>query len=411
MRYLPLLALLGLSGLFSASETALFSLDEDGRKLAGRRARALLAAPRNLLLSLLVANLFVNSLFFAIQPWLFAFDDARGALLAGFGSLVALLLAGEIVPKTLALSAPVVVSRWVAWPISVVVTLLTPLWRWMGAILDVLMRLTGEAGKRERRVTPDALAAALERSAEAGLLAAGEADLLAEIVELSSLAVREIMTPRVDMLALDLEASEEEREEVLREAKRSRVTWLPVIRGDADNVVGRVDLRDLLADPRKSIESLVMPVAFVPEVAKVLTMLHTLREKRVAEALVVDEWGGTAGVVTLEDLFEQIVGDMRVEGEDVVKPVIPMGEGRFRVSGSLSLREWNDLLGVEVHPTAFETVGGYVTALLGRIPRAGDRVALGQGLMGEVREVRGRRVVTVDLFLENAAEGSPAWTS
>ena len=88
-----------------------------------------------------------------------------------------------------------------------------------------------------------------------------------------------------------------------------------------------------------------------------------------------------------------------------------LGEGRFRVSGALSLREWNETFGVEVAPNAFETVGGYLTALLGRLPRTGDRVALGKGLVGEVREVRGRRIETVDLSLEDGEGGGVAWTS
>jgi CBS domain containing-hemolysin-like protein len=217
--------------------------------------------------------------------------------------------------------------------------------------------------------------------------------------------VREIMTPRVDMLALDLESGQEERARVLKETERRRLTWLPVVRGDADQVVGRVEVRDLLARPDEPLQAQVMPVCFVPEVASVLDMLAHLRAERVAEAVAVDEWGGTAGIVTLENLFEEIVGDLRVEGELVEKPVIPLGEGRYRVAGALSVREWNELLGTDIVPNAFETVGGYVAALLGRLPKAGERVRLGGGLVGEVNEARGRRVVSLDLFLEEEEEG------
>ena len=412
MNFLPLAVLLLFSGLFSASETALFSLDEGGRNRAGRATRRLLASPRDLLLTILLANLFVNLVFFAAAPVLLGEGrDAGERVLLGLAALLAILLCGEILPKTLALRAPVMVARLVTLPLAVLVRVLAPVRRFLGWVLDILLRLTGEIDKRERAITPETLAAALERSAEAGILAAGEADLLGDIVELSSLRVREIMTPRVDILALDIEDEADERDEVVREAARRRLTWLPVVKGDADNVVGRVALRDLLGHPDRSLESLVMPVTFVPEVANVLTMLGHLRDERVAEALVVDEWGGTAGVVTLEDLFEEIVGEMRVEGEEAVKPVIPLGEGRFRVSGALSLREWNETFGVEVAPNAFETVGGYLTALLGRLPRTGDRVALGKGLVGEVREVRGRRIETVDLSLEDGEGGGVAWTS
>ena len=114
--------------------------------------------------------------------------------------------------------------------------------------------------------------------------------------------------------------------------------------------------------------------------------------------------GAAAGVVSLEDLFEEIVGDLRVEDEEPQKAVIPLGEGRYRVLGEIAIRDWNELLGGQVIANEFETLGGYVLALLGRLPRAGDRVELAAGLFGEVAEVRGRRVHTVDLYLEDFEE-------
>ena len=163
----------------------------------------------------------------------------------------------------------------------------------------------------------------------------------------------------------------------------------------ADNVVGSVEVRDLLAQPHRTVASLVSPVRFFPEVGNVLALLQVMREEGVSEAVVVDEWGGTAGVVTLEDVFEVLVGDLLVEGEEKEVEVVPIGERTYRVSGALALRDWNEWLGFEIVPNAFETVGGYVTAMLGRIPRRGDRVPLRGGLECEVDEVRGRRVRTL----------------
>jgi len=159
-------------------------------------------------------------------------------------------------------------------------------------------------------------------------------------------------------------------------------------------------VRDLLVYPERPLEQLVRPVKFVPEVARVLAVLHALREDRAGEAVVVDEWGGTAGIVTLEDIFEELVGELRAEEEGVEEPVIPLGAGRFRVSGSLSIRDWNELFGAQVVATEFETVAGFVIASLGHIPRSGDRVQLGGGLVCVVDKVRGRRIRTVDLFVE-----------
>ncbi|MFT5829942.1 MAG: putative hemolysin, partial [Bacteroidia bacterium] len=118
---------------------------------------------------------------------------------------------------------------------------------------------------------------------------------------------------------------------------------------------------------------------------------------------VVDEWGGTAGIVNVEDIFEELVGDLRVEGESREISVVPLGEGNYRVAGSLSMHDWNDVFGFQVVPKEYETVGGFVTALLGRIPRAGDEVRWGD-LVLEVHDVRGRRVQTVDMSVHEGED-------
>ncbi len=402
---LPLMGaggLLVVSGFLAGAETALFSLGEREKSNASDRVRLLIESPRELLLTVLLSNLFVNLLFFTSLPLLFPERMSEHGLLTGAQALLALLVVGEIIPKTLALKAPHRVASAVALPLTAMVVWLAPARRAVTGVLDVLLRALGVDASGEEGVSPQTLAAALERSAQDGFLKAGEADLLSEIVDLGHLRVREIMTPRVDMLAADLDHDQSQRAVLLEQTKRQRLTWLPVIRGDADTVVGRVEVRDLLLQPDRPLGELCMPVTFVPEVARVLSMLETLRSERVAEAVVLDEWGGTAGVVTLEDLFEELVGEMRVEDEELERAVIPVGEGRYRVSGATSIRDWNDLFGAQVVPNAFETVGGYVTALLGRIPRGGDRVTLGAGLACEVSEVRGRRVLSVEMYLEQA---------
>lgn len=405
-----LCALLFLSGVFSASETALFSLNDGQRARAGATARRLLAQPRNLLVAVLMCNQVVNVLFFGfvsrLHPVAAEGAPEPSALLVDVGALVALLLAGEILPKSIALRARVPLARLLAPVIAVAFVVLKPV---RALLIQVLNGFTAAIGKvlpDDARLTPEDLATVLASGAEQGELDVGEADLLAEIVELGDIRVREIMTPRVDTVMLDLEETPEQRAATIQLAVKRRLTWLPVVAGDPDSVRGAAALRDLLANPERPLEQLVMPVMFVPEVAYALAMLGSMRDARVAEAVVVDEWGGTAGVVTLEDLFEEIVGELRVEGEELEKPVIPLGEGRFRVSGALSIHDWNDLLGRRIVPNEFETVGGYVLALLGRLPRAGDRVVLGGALTCEVREVRGRRVHTVDLCVVDE-EGPP----
>jgi putative hemolysin len=396
----PLMALAMMSAFFSASETALFSLTRQERERAVPRVRRLLAEPRDLLITVLLCNLLVNVFFFSLAAKLDFGESAQAKVAVAIGALVALLILGEILPKTLALRVTEGVSRVSSVVLTPLVRLLHPVTLAFSRTLELITRALGESAGDELAITPENLAQVLSKSAETGLLESAEADMLSEIVELGGVRVREIMTPRVDALMLDVA---DDPAEVLKEAMRRHLTWLPVIEDDPDHVLGYVRLRDLFVRAGKPLRQLVMPVKFVPEVAGVLALLREFRQDRTAEAVVVDEWGGTAGIVTIENVFEEIVGELRVEGEARETPVVPLGEGRFRVAGALSIRDWNDEFGFQVVPNEFETVGGFVTALLGRIPKAGDETHAG-ALVFEVHEVRGRRILSVDMYVRTEEE-------
>ncbi len=403
LEWVALPLLIGASAFCSGSETALFALTLEQRERAGERVQRLLRDPQGLLVTLLLVNLVVNILFFAVVSGLAPEHDPYRELAWAGAALFAVVFLGEIVPKAFALQLAPRLARHSALAVEALVLVCRPLRRVVQVVLELALRALGEVAREEPPITAESLAEVLEQSARHGLIGVGEADLLAEVVELEGLRVGEIMTPRVDMLALDLDASEDDNLQILARALARRQTWLPAIQSQADDVAGIVRLRDLLRDEEAPLATLVRPALYVPEVASVLDLLKLLRERKATEAIVVDEYGGTAGAVTIEAVFEEIVGDLRVEGEAQEAPVVPLGEGRFRVSGSLSIRDWNEQFGRRVVPEGFETVGGFVTALLGRIPRAGDRVRA-HGLVTQVREVRGRRVASVDMYIEDGAE-------
>ncbi len=387
-----LAGLLVVSACFSASETALFSLSSRDEPRAGPAAQRLLEHPRALLVGILLGNLVVNLLFFAFAgSWLAAFEPVQrwiGSLLV----LGAVVIFGEVLPKTLALRARVEVARALAPLMAVFVAGIAPVRRAADVALEWIYRAIGPAGRREDGVTADALALALERSARQGVLLESEASILSGLVELEDIRVREIMTPRVEMLLLDV--SGDERAALLSAALEQKAPWIVVVDGAPDNVVGRVRLRLLLTQPETPLAKLVEPCHFVPEVSSALHTLQFLREHGVAQAVVVDEWGGTAGLITVEAIIEELVGDLRVEGERAESSLVRRPDGAFEVDGALSIREWNELFGLRVAPREFETLGGLVSALLGRIPRAGDRVASGP-LEFEVLSTRRRRVARV----------------
>lgn len=391
--WIALVVITVFSAAFSASETAMFSLRREKLEQAGHRVRRLLAAPRDLLVTVLLGNMLANVSFFAVASQLRYGDGPRAVLLTGLGALVALLIFGEILPKSIAYRAPVGISRFLAVPVSVLVRLLAPLRAVVTWSLELLFKAFDTHRPEAVGISAELLEEVLAKSAKDGLLERDEAAMLGEIIELQEIRVREIMTPRVDCLMLDLKV---EQADLIEEARQRHMSWLPVVDGDVDQVIGCVQLRDLLLHPERPPAELVMPIKFVPEVARVLDLLHEFRADRATEALVVDEWGGTAGVVTIEDVFEEIVGDLRVEGEERDRPVVPLGEGRYRVSGALSVRDWNEEFSTNIVPTEFETVGGFVTAELGHIPRVGEALEIG-GLRFEVQELRGRRIVQLDI--------------
>jgi putative hemolysin len=235
--------------------------------------------------------------------------------------------------------------------------------------------------------------ALLEKGEEQGLIERDERRLLQSIVDFGGTLVREVMTPRPDIVAIPAEATVEELGALFREQEYSRV---PVFKENLDNILGVVFLKDLmlLSEPevsKQSIAGLTRPVAFVPETKRVPELLKEFQRKQVQMAIVVDEYGGTAGLVTLEDLLEEIVGEIRDEYDVETEPVVEEGDGSWVFSAKANIDEVRDRLDVEIEPEGFETVGGYVLTRVGRVPAVGETFEL-DGLLVEVLEADRRRI-------------------
>ena len=237
-----------------------------------------------------------------------------------------------------------------------------------------------------------------------GLIEGDDRKLLQSIVEFGGTLVREVMTPRPDMVAIRGDVTLDELRELFREQEYSRV---PVYHENLDNIVGVVFVKDLIrltgAEPgtmrlQPDLARLVRPATFVPETKRVPEMLREFQRKQVQIAIVVDEYGGTAGLVTIEDLLEEIVGEIRDEYDVETEPVVDEGHGSFVFSGKVNIDEVRDRLGVEIEPQGFETVGGYVLTRVGRVPGAGESFEL-DGLSVEVLEAERRRIHKVRVRL------------
>lgn len=397
--------LLCLSATISGSETALLSLDEEQARRVGPRAQALLARPQQLLSAVLIANVAVNTLFFAFSAR--AAEDASGvdAWVEGLIALALVVVFGEVLPKNLARRSPEPIARIAAPFLSVIAVFTSPLARLLELALLPLYRLLGRFGEREQGMSSGAISDALRQAAEQGHLLGDEARFLTAIVRLEDMRVREVMTPRVDLIVLDV--LEDGRADVVRRALDTKTPWVLVVDGRPDAIIGRVRTRNLAVHPTRPVREMLEPCVFVPEVAFAVSALRVLREQHVAEGVVIDEWGGTAGLVSVETIFEEVVGDLRVEGEATYQPVVELDDGSFEVDGALSIRDWNERFGQGVVPREFETLSGFVTALLGRLPKVGDSCTSGP-LEFRVLRMRRRRIERVGVRAVEVGEREAA---
>jgi putative hemolysin len=359
----------------------------------------LLRKPGHLLNCLLLGNITVNVLYFATSSVLvlhigraWGLGAATGAAVATF---LALVLFGEILPKSvtyvdsrplaIAVTVPVFLAVQVLGPVALIFRVL---------FLEPVLRILFGGTRAPQRITLAEFRSLVHLSRQRGLIGDSENKLMGEVIELGLLKVRHVMQPRVDMVACDVT----EPAAAVRERMQTRhLTKMPVYVKKMDNVVGMIHLRQLLLKPDSSLDRLVQPVQFVPEQKTVESLLEFFRKTGTDMAVVVDEYGGIAGTVRLEDIAEELFG--RMEMVSGVEPIKPLGPFQYRLAGDLAIHDWADVLGVDLEETRLSTIGGLVTTLLGRIPRKGDVAHLGN-LRFTVERVSRHRIETVILSFE-----------
>jgi CBS domain containing-hemolysin-like protein len=221
-------------------------------------------------------------------------------------------------------------------------------------------------------------------------------ELLRNLADFRETMVREVMTPRPDIIAIESEATIEQVQTLFREQQYSRI---PVFKETLDNVSGFINVKDLLllkpgTPVTASITPYVRPAHFVPESKRVPDLLKEFQRKRIQSAIVVDEYGGTAGLVTVEDLLEEIVGEIRDEYDVEIERIVDEGNGKFLFSGSVHVEEMANLLKVSIEGHGFETVGGFLLSRLGRVPAVGEHLEI-DGLDVEIVETEQRRITRV----------------
>jgi putative hemolysin len=413
----PLIAiavLLLVSGLFSAAELSLLAMGRrrSRRAATGRVARLLerlLASPGATLGAILVTITAVNYTAEVIATnWVIAgLDLPVWIAIVGMGVLV--LIFAEIVPISYAAANPERVASAVVVPVWIVTGLLSPATRVIGSIAEGLTRMLGGGARPERPVTEGEIRAIVDLQAETGGLEEEEKVMIHQIFEFGDKVAREVMVPRTDMVAISRDATAEQAGDAATERRISR---MPVYGKDLDDIVGTVHVRDvipLLASGKAAspVSSVMIEPLRVPETKKLSDLLTEFRRRRRTLAIVFDEYGGTAGLVTLEDLLEEVVGDIYDE-YDVVRPTVEhTAGGELILDGRMSVAEASEALRVALPEGDYDSLAGLLYAYLGVVPRIGDEVEL-SGATLVVEELDGHRIVRVRALLKRKPEGEPA---
>jgi len=318
------------------------------------------------------------------------------------------IVLGELVPKTFALVHPERISLLVSAPLMGFAWVMAgPIALLNGTANFILRRLKVPAqGERERLHSPEEIRMLVEQSEEGGSLGKEDARLLEGVFEFSEKTAQEVMTPRTRMAALASDLSVEEAADAVARARRSRY---PVYAGSLDEIVGVVHAKDILstlrARPGARVGDIMRPPLFVPGTREVEDVLADMKRLKVHLAVVLDEYGGTAGLVTMEDLLEEIVGDIFDEYDRLEKaPTLP--EGAPLLDGATPITQLNSEYDLSLDDREYTTIGGYLFGQLGRLPRAGDRITVGADIF-EIVEMEGRRVKTVR-FLQAEKAGRAA---
>jgi CBS domain containing-hemolysin-like protein len=339
-------------------------------------------------------------LIFSLATVLLAVVTGRSGInFASLSTLLAcvavyIILCEHVLPSIIVRRNPEAVLAAILPPFSFVAQLMSPI---SGGLVRLL-----SSGRPERPAVPqetvdddqgEVAHAYLEAGEEQGLIEGDERRLLQSIVDFGGTLVREVMTPRPDIVAVPADATVAELRALFREQEYSR---FPVFKENLDNILGVIRVKDLLqlddaASEHQPIMPLARPATFVPETKRVPELLKEFQRRQVQMAIVVDEYGGTAGLVTIEDLLEEIVGEIRDEDDVESDPIVDEGNGSYLFSAKVSFDELRDRLDLETESEGFETIGGYVLSRVGRVPAVGETLEV-DGLLVEVLEAERRRI-------------------
>ncbi len=405
-----LIALIAGAAFFSGSEAALVSISRiHVRGMVERGVRGapivqrLLEDRNRFLTAILIGNTIVLLAADSLATVLFVQSAVPDPAIVSTAVMTVLLLAfGEIMPKTIAVANN---ERWavrLAPAVARVAWILTPITLAFLGFTNLMVRLLGIEPKLGPFVTEDDIRNIVNVGAEQNVLEEEERQMIHSIIQFGDTIVREVMTPRPDMVSIDVTASARRALDLVIAEGYSK---LPVYETTIDNVIGVVHDRELLIAlsdgtlAQTPIRALMRPITLVPETKRVSELLREMQRGKTSLAIVVDEYGGTAGLVTMEDLLEEIVGEIRDEhdeGEEEKIRLVSIDEAI--VDAGTNIEDVNARLGLHLPHEDFETIGGLTVGLFGHLPHEGEEIEAAPGVRVQIDRTRGRRILSVRIF-------------
>jgi len=408
---LLLIVLIGISAFFSACETAVTTSNririknyaEDGNKKA-KKALTLIEDFDKTLSGIVIGNYIVNIVAISIAAFIATvWWGAKGVIISIIIMTVFILTFGEILPKSAVKKNEERMLLLVASVLSIIIKILYPLSFIFSGIKDVIIKPAQDEVKKPS-ITEEELKYIIEEIQDEGVLEEQESELAQSALDFDDIKVSEILTPRVDVVALDINMTISEMRDIILEEKYTR---LPVYENTIDNIVGMIHERDFLSalvlGKEFKIRSIMKDAMFIPDNLKISKALAGMQKNKMQMAVVTDQHGGTAGIVTMEDILEELVGEIWDEHDEVLQLIEPISPNCYRVNGNMDIDDLLEEIGYEGDEieSRYNSVGGWASEILGKIPQPGESFEY-NNLKVTVNEVEDNRVsqLTVEYTLD-----------
>lgn len=402
-----LIVLVFLSAFFSSAETAfstvnrvrMRSLEEEGNKKAAR-VNAILDNYGKMISTILIGNNIVNISASALATTLALRINLVVGIATGILTIVVLLF-GEIIPKTWAKLYNEPIALTYSGIVLLLMKLLTPVIIIVDFLANTFMKLLHiDPNKKTASMTESELKTYVDVSHEDGVIETEEREIIYNVFDFSDAVARDVMIPRINMVTLDINATYEEALDVFRQTMYTR---LPIYQDDKDNIIGLINIKDFIhaqTPENFSIQNILRNAHYTYEFKKTADLMFEMRQKTTTVAFVLNEYGATVGMITLEDLLEEIVGDIRDEYDaDEEEFIQEIAERTYLVEGSMKLDDINDALDIELESEDYDSIGGIIIEHLDRLPEENEEVELSNGIVLMVTEIDQNRISKVKMIL------------